>query len=311
MSELRSLPVPDGLEGERVDAGLARLLGLSRTRAAELAADGHVTLDGRELGKSDRLVAGGWLEVELPGPEAPVEQTPPEPVPGLCIVHDDDDLVVVDKPVGVAAHPSPGWTGPTVVGALAAAGYRIATSGAAERQGVVHRLDVGTSGLMVVAKSEHAYTVLKRAFKNRTVDKVYHAVVQGHPEPTVGTIDAPIGRHPSADFKFAVTAAGKPSITHYEVLEMVPAASLVEIHLETGRTHQIRVHFAALRHPCVGDLTYGADPSLAARIGLTRQWLHALRLGFEHPSTGRWLEVESTYPADLAAALEILRGPNA
>lgn len=309
MSELRSLPVPDGLDGERVDAGLARLLGLSRTRAAELAADGHVALDGHALGKSDRLVAGGWLEVELPGAAEPVEQGPPELVPGMRIVHDDADVVVVDKPVGVAAHPSPGWTGPTVVGALAAAGYRIATSGAAERQGIVHRLDVGTSGLMVVAKSEHAYTVLKRAFKDRTVDKVYHAVVQGHPEPTVGTIDAPIGRHPTADFKFAVTAAGKPSITHYEVLEMVPAASLVEIHLETGRTHQIRVHFAALRHPCVGDLTYGADPSLAARIGLTRQWLHAVRLGFEHPSTGQWIEVASSYPTDLADALAALRGP--
>jgi len=305
--ELRSLPVPDGLAGERVDAGLSRLLGLSRTRAAEIAAAGGVRLDGRELGKSDRLTAGGWLEVELPDPSAPAGvEVVPEPVPGMVIVHDDDDVVVVNKPVGVAAHPSPGWSGPTVVGALAAAGYRISTSGAAERQGVVHRLDVGTSGLMVVAKSEHAYAVLKRAFKERTVDKVYHALVQGHPEPTTGTIDAPIGRHPSADWKFAVVADGKPSITHYEVLEMLPAASLVEVHLETGRTHQIRVHFSALRHPCVGDLTYGADPSLAARVGLTRQWLHAVRLGFEHPGTGEWLELTSDYPEDLAKALETL-----
>ncbi|MDM7856204.1 RluA family pseudouridine synthase [Cellulomonas alba] len=306
MPDLRSLPVPDGLAGERVDAALSRLLGLSRTRAAEIAAAGGVRLDGRELGKSDRLVAGGWLEVEIPDPRAAVVEVVPEPVPGMRIVYDDADVVVVDKPVGVAAHPSPGWTGPTVVGALAAAGYRIATSGAAERQGVVHRLDVGTSGLMVVAKSEHAYTVLKRAFKERTVDKVYHALVQGHPEPTTGTIDAPIGRHPSADWKFAVVADGKPSVTHYEVLEMLPAASLVEVHLETGRTHQIRVHFAALRHPCVGDLTYGADPALAERVGLTRQWLHAVRLGFEHPATGEWLEVTSEYPEDLAHALEVV-----
>jgi len=305
--ELRSLPVPDGLAGERVDAGLSRLLGLSRTRAAEIAAAGGVRLDGRELGKSDRLTAGGWLEVELPDPSAPAGvEVVPEPVPGMVIVHDDDDVVVVNKPVGVAAHPSPGWSGPTVVGALAAAGYRISTSGAAERQGVVHRLDVGTSGLMVVAKSEHAYTVLKRAFKERTVDKVYHALVQGHPEPTTGTIDAPIGRHPSADWKFAVVADGKPSVTHYEVLEMLPSASLVEVHLETGRTHQIRVHFSALRHPCVGDLTYGADPTLAAKVGLTRQWLHAVRLGFEHPGTGEWLELTSDYPEDLAKALETL-----
>jgi len=305
--EVRALPVPDGLAGERVDAALSRLLGLSRTRAAEIAAAGGVRVDGREVGKSDRLVAGGWLEVELPDPRA--ESAPavvPEPVPGMRIVHDDDDVVVVDKPVGVAAHPSPGWTGPTVVGALAATGYRISTSGAAERQGVVHRLDVGTSGLMVVAKSEHAYTVLKRAFKERTVEKVYHALVQGHPEPTTGTIDAPIGRHPSADWKFAVVADGKPSVTHYEVLEMLPSASLVEVHLETGRTHQIRVHFAALRHPCVGDLTYGADPTLAARARLSRQWLHAVRLGFEHPGTGEWLEVTSEYPQDLADALDTL-----
>jgi 23S rRNA pseudouridine1911/1915/1917 synthase len=223
------------------------------------------------------------------------------------VAYEDDDVVVVDKPVGVAAHPSPGWTGPTVVGVLAARGYRISTSGAAERQGVVHRLDVGTSGLMVVAKSEHAYSVLKRAFKERTVEKVYHALAQGHPEPTTGTIDAPIGRHPSQDWKFAVTAEGKPSVTHYEVLEMLPAASLCEVHLETGRTHQIRVHFQALRHPLVGDLTYGADPALAERVGLTRQWLHAMRLGFAHPADGRWLEVTSEYPADLAHALETLR----
>jgi 23S rRNA pseudouridine1911/1915/1917 synthase len=213
----------------------------------------------------------------------------------------------VDKPVGVAAHPSPGWTGPTVVGGLAAAGYRIATSGAAERQGVVHRLDVGTSGLMVVAKSEYAYSSLKQAFRERAVDKTYHAVVQGHPDPLVGTIDAPIGRHPTADYTWAVVAEGKPSVTHYEVLEAFPAASLVEVHLETGRTHQIRVHFSALRHPCVGDLTYGADPRLAERLGLTRQWLHAVRLGFVHPGTEQWIEFTSSYPEDLAAALDELR----
>lgn len=308
MSGVRALPVPDGLAGERVDAALARLLGLSRTRAAELAAEGAVRVDGRAVGKSDRLVAGAYLEVDLTPPEPVVPAVVAEPVPGMRIVHDDDDLVVVDKPVGVAAHPSPGWSGPTVVGALAASGYRISTSGSAERQGIVHRLDAGTSGLMVVAKSEHAYTVLKRAFKERTVEKVYHALAQGHPSPTTGTIDAPIGRHPSSDWKFAVVADGKPSVTHYEVLEMLPGASLVEVHLETGRTHQIRVHFAALRHSLVGDLTYGADPALAARLGVTRQWLHAMRLGFEHPGTGEWFEATSEYPDDLVAALEALRG---
>jgi 23S rRNA pseudouridine1911/1915/1917 synthase len=304
--DTRALPVPDGLEGERVDAGLARLLGISRTRAAEIAAGGDALLDGVPVGKSDRLTAGAWLEVTLPA-AAPSVSIDSEPVPGLKIVYDDDDLVVVDKPVGVAAHPSPGWTGPTVLGGLAAAGYRIATSGAAERQGIVHRLDVGTSGLMVVAKSERAYSLLKRAFKARAVDKIYHALVQGHPDPSRGTVDGPIDRHPTHPYKWAVVAGGKDSVTHYETLEAFPAASLLEIHLETGRTHQIRVHMAALRHPCVGDLTYGADPTLAARLGLERQWLHAVRLSFEHPSSGDRVTFQSGYPDDLAHALAVLR----
>lgn len=304
--ESRSLPVPDGLEGTRVDAALARMLGFSRTFAAEVAAAGGVRLDGVILDKSDRLRGGGWLEVEWQPKEEP--RIVPIAVPDLGIVYDDDDIVVVDKPTGVAAHPSLGWEGPTVVGALAAAGFRIATSGAPERQGVVHRLDVGTSGLMVVAKSESAYTALKHAFKERTVEKIYHAVVQGHPDPLTGTIDAPIGRHPNHSWKFAVTPDGKPSVTHYETLEAFPGASLLEIHLETGRTHQIRVHMAALRHPCAGDPLYGADPTLSARLGLTRQWLHAHKLAFTHPETGEWVQFESAYPADFERALGILRG---
>jgi len=305
-ADTRSLPVPEGLAGERLDAGLARLLGLSRSRAAQLAEEGLVRLDGRPAAKSDRLVPGAWLDVTVPRPDPPVEVRP-ERVAGLRVVHDDDDLVVVDKPVAVAAHPSPGWTGPTVVGHLAASGYVVATSGAAERQGVVHRLDVGTSGLMVVAKSERAYTVLKRAFKDRTVTKTYHALVQGHPDPSRGTIDAPIGRHPRHDWRWAVTSDGKHSVTHYDTLEAHRAATLLTIGLETGRTHQIRVHLSAVKHPCVGDLTYGADPVLAARVGLERQWLHAVGLAFEHPSTGERVSYESGYPDDLAQALEVVR----
>ena len=302
----RSLPVPDGLDGVRVDAALAKLLGLSRTFAAEVAEGGGVTLDGRMLGKSDRLHGGAWLEVEWQDRQEP--RIVPIAVPDLGIVHDDDEIVVVDKPAGVAAHPSLGWEGPTVVGALAAAGYRIATTGAPERQGVVHRLDVGTSGLMVVAKTERAYSVLKHAFKAREVDKIYHAVVQGHPDPLAGTIDAPIGRHPSHSWKFAVTPDGKDSVTHYETIEAFRGASLLEINLETGRTHQIRVHMAAHRHPCVGDPLYGADPTLSARLGLTRQWLHAHELSFTHPVSMEWVTFTSEYPADLAHALEVLRG---
>ncbi len=302
----RTVSVPEGLAGERVDAAIARMFGLSRTRAADLLAQGHVLVDGREVGKSDRVVPGSVLEVTIPSLADPLEVRA-EVVEGIGIIHDDDAIVVIDKPVGVAVHPSPGWSGPTVVGHLAGAGYRISTSGASERQGIVQRLDVGTSGVMVICKSERAYSVLKNAFRHRTVDKTYHALVQGHPDPLEGTVDAPIGRHPRADYKFAVMADGRASVTHYETLEAHRFASLLEVHLETGRTHQIRVHMAALKHPCVGDLTYGADPVLARRVGLERQWLHAVRLGFEHPESGEPVVYESSYPPDLARALDVVR----
>ncbi|MBC7298554.1 MAG: RluA family pseudouridine synthase [Demequina sp.] len=305
MSDTRYLPVPDALVGERADVALARMLGMSRTKAAELLDGGGVSLEGFTVGRSD-TVRDGILAIDIPQPRAAM----PEPtIPGgLTVVYEDADIAVIDKPVGVAAHPSPGWEGPTVTGALADAGMTLAAEGAAERQGIVHRLDVGTSGLMVVAKTGPAYSALKRAFKERTIDKVYHAVAQGHLEPTEGTIDAPIGRHPSSDYKFAVVEGGRPSITHYKVLEMFPSASLVEVHLETGRTHQIRVHMTAMRHPLVGDVTYGADPVQAKKLGLTRQWLHAKELAFAHPTRGDELRVVSEYPEDLAAALAQLRG---
>jgi 23S rRNA pseudouridine1911/1915/1917 synthase len=303
----RQLAVPEGLDGERLDAALARMFGLSRSRAAELIGDGMVLVDGRTASKSDRVLAGDPLQVTLP---APRRAEPPQAVEGLVVLYEDDDVVVVDKPRGVAAHSTPGWSGPTVTGGLIAAGHTVATSGAAERQGVVHRLDANTTGVMVVAKSERAYSALKRAFRERTVDKRYHALVQGHPDPLRGTVDAPIGRHPSGDGRFAVVSDGRPSVTHYDTLEAFRAASLVSVHLETGRTHQIRVHMAALRHPCVGDLLYGADPVLAARLGLTRQWLHAVSLTFGHPADGREVTFTSDYPPDLARALDILRAEN-
>jgi 23S rRNA pseudouridine1911/1915/1917 synthase len=306
VSPERLVSVPEGLDGERLDAAIARMFGVSRTGAAELIGDGKVLLDGKPAMKSDRVLAGAELLVTLPSPREPEVAVRAEPVPGMTIVYEDDDIVVVDKPRGVAAHPTTGWTGPTVIGGLFGAGHRVATSGAAERQGIVHRLDANTTGLMVVAKSESAYSVLKQAFRDREVSKTYHALIQGLPDPLRGTIDAPIGRHPSGDGRFAVVADGRPSVTHYDTLEAFRAASLVTVGLETGRTHQIRVHMAAVRHPCCGDLLYGADPVLASRLGLTRQWLHAVRLSFAHPATGAEVTFESAYPEDLARALDIL-----
>jgi len=304
--EFRALPVPEGLEGMRVDAAIAKLFGVSRSVASEMAAEGNVLVDGAAAQKSDRVTAGAMLEVTLPEPKrAPQPVT--ELVEGLEILYQDADVIAVDKPVGVAAHPTLGWEGPDVVGGLQAMGFTLPDAGPPERQGIVQRLDVGTSGVMIVAASVPAYSVLKRAFKERTVDKTYHALVQGLPDPIEGTIDAPIARHPSAGWKFAVTQDGRPSVTHYSVIEAFRRASLLDIHLETGRTHQIRVHMSSVGHPCVGDPMYGSDPNLAKELGLKRQWLHATKLGFTHPRTGEYMEVASEYPEDLRTALDKVR----
>jgi 23S rRNA pseudouridine1911/1915/1917 synthase len=303
--EIRSLSIPDGLNGERIDAALSRLLGLSRNVIVGLIDAQEVIKDGKPVAKSFKVSTADQIEITMPAAKGEAKLTA-TPIDGLDVVFDDEYVIVINKPVGIAAHPSPGWQGATVVGAIFAAGYQLATSGAAERQGVVHRLDVGTSGLMVVAKNEIAYSSLKDQFRNRTVSKIYHALVQGHMDPTTGTIDAPIDRHPREDYRFAVVANGKPSITHYKTLEVFPAVSLMEIELETGRTHQIRVHFSALHHPLVGDLTYGADPSLAQRLSISRPWLHAKDLAFNHPATGGRISFTAEYPADLTRSLALL-----
>ncbi|PIE21133.1 MAG: RNA pseudouridine synthase [Arachnia propionica] len=300
------LLIPADLAGQRLDSVAARISGYSRSRVAELIAAGEVTLDSKVVTKPATPVAGGEL-LEFRHEPRPTEPTfQPRTVAGMRIVAEDPHIVVVDKPAGVAAHPSLGWDGPSVTEHLAASGVAIATSGAPERQGVVQRLDVGTTGLMVLAKSEVAYSRLKQAFRDRNVSKVYHALAQGRLDPFVGTIDAPIGRHPRAEWKMAIVSPGRSSITHYQTLAAYREASLLEIKLETGRTHQIRVHLSSVGHPCCGDDLYGCDPKLAARLGLQRQWLHAVSLGFEHPATGDWVEFESAYPADLAAALRIV-----
>ena len=299
--------VPDTLAGERIDLVASRVTGYSRSRMAELIASGSVLLDGEIVTRASRLVAAGAMLELVADPRPTHAVATPRLADGLSVVHEDRDIVVVDKPAGVAAHPSLGWEGPSVTEHLAAAGIAIATSGAPERQGVVSRLDVGTSGLMVLARSERAYSVLKQAFRNKTVDKTYQALVQGHPDPFTGTIDAPIGRHPGHEWKMAIVEGGRESITHYETLEAHRTATLVEVRLETGRTHQIRVHFAAIGHPCCGDPLYGSDPALARRLGIDRQWLHATRLAFEHPVEGSPVEFESEVPRDLEHALNEVR----
>lgn len=304
MPQHRSLPVPDGLVGERVDVAVGKLLGFSRTFASEVIEQGGVEIDGRVASKSQRLAADATLSVTWEDPREP--EIVPVVISDMQILYDDNDIVIVSKPPFLAAHPSLGWEGDTVLGALAGAGYRISTSGPPERQGIVHRLDVGTSGLMIVAKSEIAYSVMKRKFKEREIVKEYHALVQGEMTPPEGTIDAPIGRHPGSAWKFAVTHDGRDAITHFSTLASYSGASLLSVGLETGRTHQIRVHMAAQRHPLVGDLLYGANPTVAAKLGLTRQWLHAVRLQFQHPTTGVDMDITSEYFPDLVNSLNLL-----
>jgi len=300
--ELKIVSIPEGLDQERIDAALARLLGLSRSVVVSLIENQEILRNGKPVTKSEKVSTADVLEIQMPAAKSAPTLTP-TPIEGLTVVYNDDHVIVIDKPVGVAAHPSPGWQGPTVIGAVIAAGFNVSTSGAAERQGVVHRLDVGTSGLMIIAKNEVAYSHLKDQFRERSVTKVYHAMVQGHMDPSEGTIDAPIDRHPREDYRFAVVADGKPSITHYKSLELFPAVTLLEIELETGRTHQIRVHFSALHHPLVGDLTYGADHTIADRLNVHRPWLHARELRLTHPVSGEQLAFLSEYPQDLTRSL--------
>ena len=305
--ETRNIEVPEGLDEERIDLALSRILGFSRASIEKLITAGEVKSGKKTLNKSDRVTAGQRIEVLLPEPPSS-EAIPKTPLKDLKVIFEDNDLIVVNKPVGCASHPSPGWTGPTVIGALIAAGHGVTTSGPAERRGIVHRLDATTSGVMAVAKSESAYLIMKDKFRHRDVHKVYHALIQGHLEPASGTIDAPIDRHPKESHKMAVVKDGKMSITHYEVLEYFRGCTLVRVELETGRTHQIRVHFSALRHPLVGDTFYGADPKFASELGIDRPWLHAMELHFNHPITGDALDFHAPYPSDLTDCLTRLRG---
>ncbi len=299
MSEY-SLVVDETQDGSRLDALLSVTFEISRTKVASDIDAGSVLVNDKLALKSHRVATGDKV---VYNPIIKAAINPADQVVNIPILFADEDVVVIDKPVGVAVHASPGWEGPTVTASIAALGHRISTSGAPERQGIVHRLDVGTSGVMVVAKSELAYESLKDQFRDRTVKKIYHALVQGHPDPSKGTIDAPIDRHPQENYKYAVVNGGKDSVTHYETIEAFAGASLLKIELETGRTHQIRVHMAAIKHPCVGDSMYGADPKLAGKLELHRQWLHATQLTFRHPKTGQDVTFNSAYSQDLTLSL--------
>ena len=297
------IPAPDALIGKRFDVAVAKMMGISRAKATELIETGQARVIGRDIHKSATLQAGDTVEIDVRE-----ERREPEPVSNeMTIAYEDDDIVVVDKPVGVAAHASVGWTGPTVLGSMIQRGVHITSMGAAGRQGIVSRLDVGTSGLMLVCKSDLAYKEMRRQFSEHEVKKTYHALVQGNLKEDKATIEAPIGRAKVSDFRFTVTPAGKEAVTHWDVMERFGEATLASINLETGRTHQIRVHFSSIGHPLVGDPMYGANPRLSQALGLERQWLHAMELEFRHPRTHINTVVTSRYPTDLQHALETER----
>lgn len=302
----RVMPVPEALIGMRFDIAVSRMLGVSRSQAAAYIDRGEVSIAGRgsqrSAQKSEKLAQGDSIEVVIAE-----DRDKPEPVDyGMRIVYEDDDLVIVDKPVGMAAHPSVGWTGPTVLGTLKARGVHITEYGPQGRQGIVSRLDAGTSGLMLVCKSELAYKEMRRQFSEHEVTKIYYAVAQGSLKQDKATVDAPIGRDPVADFRFTIMPDGRPAITHWDVMERFGEATYISVNLETGRTHQIRVHMSSIGHPLVGDTMYGANPVLARGLGIGRQWLHSMKLEFKHPHTRLVVHVESELPGDLSRSLETL-----
>ncbi|HUR77245.1 MAG TPA: RluA family pseudouridine synthase [Acidimicrobiales bacterium] len=300
-----NLIVPDALAGERLDRIVALEANLTRHQATEVVTSGAVTVNERVVTKaSARVVAGDVVVAVLPEVHAYV--TAPDPEVVFVVVYEDDDVVVVDKPPGLVVHPGAGRTTATLAHGLVARYPEIASVGQADRPGIVHRLDSGTSGLMVVARTEAARVALVDALSSRDVSRQYQALAWGTVVGEDGLIDAPIGRSTRERTRMAVVADGREARTHYRVLRRFgsPAPlTLLECHLETGRTHQIRVHLASIKHPVVGDTRYGRD---RPAIPMDRPFLHAERLAFAHPTTGEQMEFDSALPPDLVGVLEAL-----
>jgi 23S rRNA pseudouridine1911/1915/1917 synthase len=293
-------------DGERVDAVVAAWLDESRGSAQARLAGGRVLVDGAEVVKSHRVAAGQRVVV-LPAPAVADAPAPP-PVP---VRHEDEHLLVVAKPAGLVVHAGAGTRGGTLVDALAAMGIPLASRAQPERPGIVHRLDRGTSGLLVVAKSEPAYDGLVDLFRRHEVDRAYWALVDGVPDPPRATIDAPIARSAVRRTRFAIDPSGRRAVSHYDVERAFGRCSVLTVRLETGRTHQVRVHMSSVGHPVTADTTYGASARLRDELSLSRPALHARHLGFTHPVTGTPVAVDEPLPPDLAAALEVLGAPDA
>jgi 23S rRNA pseudouridine1911/1915/1917 synthase len=314
-ADARSLAVDGAAAGERLDRWLARAMpDLSRARLQALIAGGDVLVDGHRARPSLRLKAGQAILVRVPAPQAPAPQ--PEDIP-IAVVYEDRHLLVVDKPAGLAVHPGAGRASGTLVNALLHRVRDLSGIGGVLRPGIVHRLDRGTSGLLVVAKDDATHLALSRQFAGRSVEKEYLAVVVGVPRAAEGTIDAPIGRDPVHRKRMSVRAPrGRAARSSYRIVEKLDGATLLRVRIATGRTHQIRVHLAALGHPVAGDTTYGGrrrpasrrPEARAALETLTRPALHAARLAFTHPAGGERLVFESALPADLQELLATLRG---
>jgi 23S rRNA pseudouridine1911/1915/1917 synthase len=302
------LPIPPTLDGERLDRVLSLIWDLPRSEATELIASGAVRLGGRqESTRARRVVTGQELEVDMPAARAPAGLAGETGGDDLPLVHVDDDVIVVDKPAGLVVHPGAGQSTGTLAQALLGRFPDLAGTGDPDRPGIVHRLDKGTSGLLVVARSPAAYTSLVAQLAARSVDRRYLALAVGTVETDAGTIDAPVGRRSTDRTRMAVVAGGRPARTHYKVLARYtePAeATLLECKLETGRTHQVRVHLTAIGHPVVGDSRYGGSRQT---IPVDRPFLHAAELAFDHPTGGTRCRFESPLPPDLEAVLVPLR----